>query len=440
MSAVEFQAVIMAGGLGNRMYPLTSGHPKCMLPLVNRPLLSYQIEILERSGFANAIVVIQNSDKEVVQQFLADEYKGNINVDLVTLSEPMGTADAFRQPQLCEKIKTDFFVMSGDLVTNVFLHYLADIHRSRDSALTVLLTRSPVDKSKDAKKKRDSDDMLDKHYIGLDDSDSKNRLLMFASASDIEDELEMSKATLRRHPNLTVYNNLVDCHLYIMSPWVLKLIEEKKNISSIQAELIPYLVSHQFSEKVDGLLGDSTSSEHEKLAQYMSHSSSEHPKDERFRCFALMAQRTSFCKRANTVQSFERMSKALASTVWEYTPWSPVRDGNDLLAAREANQKAQIGPQCVVGRGLVCGENTSIKKSVVGQKVVIKGNSRIVNSIIFDNAIIDDGVTLQGCVIGRGAHITKGSTMKDCRVGHGAVTATGGLEFKNETITLDNQT
>ncbi len=47
---VEFQAVILAGGAGNRLYPLSEGVPKCLLPIANRSLLAYQLELLERSG------------------------------------------------------------------------------------------------------------------------------------------------------------------------------------------------------------------------------------------------------------------------------------------------------------------------------------------------------------------------------------------------------
>lgn len=428
---VEFQAVIMAGGLGNRMYPMTSGHPKCMLPLVNRPLISYQMEILERSGFAVAIAVILATDQQAVQKFLTDEYKGELKVDLVVLDEPMGTADAFRQPALKDKIKTDFFVMSGDLVTNVFLHYLADIHRSRDAACSILLTKVATDKSKD-KKKKDKDDFLEKHFIGLDDK--KNRLLVFKSASDVEEEFGMSKALLRRHPNITVHNNLCDSHLYIFSPWVLNLIEEKKNISSIQAELLPYLVNHQYSPKADAWVDNTGKGAEQADALAISHAKITPTQGERYRCFALLAEDSAFCARANTVRALEQMSRHLSTSVYEYSPWTPVSEGNCVRAARGNNPDATFGQYCVVGEKVVCESGVSVKKSILGHNVTVKANSKVVNSIVFDNAVIEGGVTLMNCVVGRGAHITKGSSLKDCRVGHGCETLTGGLEFKNETI------
>ena len=51
----EFQVVILAGGTGHRMYPLTDEVPKALLPVCNRPLLNYQIELLDKAGFVGKI-------------------------------------------------------------------------------------------------------------------------------------------------------------------------------------------------------------------------------------------------------------------------------------------------------------------------------------------------------------------------------------------------
>lgn len=53
--AQEFQVVLLAGGTGSRMYPLTEEIPKYMLPIANRPLLSYQLELLEKVGFGGKV-------------------------------------------------------------------------------------------------------------------------------------------------------------------------------------------------------------------------------------------------------------------------------------------------------------------------------------------------------------------------------------------------
>ncbi len=237
--AVEFQAVILAGGAGNRMYPLTEGIPKPLLPIATRPLLSYQLELLEKAGFNEALVVTQPGMEAVLRKYVNEGYNGKIRVRLCALptehkdgGAAYGTADALRFVK--DKIKTDFFVISGDLISDVHLHYLADLHRTRHSSLTVLLkdTSAPPaalasgggadskhgGKSGDSKSgakgatpaaaasgsggsggssKKNAMDDLDRQFIGLDEK--TNRLVLFKSASDVEDGFAVTKALLKRY-------------------------------------------------------------------------------------------------------------------------------------------------------------------------------------------------------------------------------------------------
>lgn len=70
MKAPEFQAIIMAGGLGARLSPFTSSLPKPLLPIANKPLLAYQLELLQSSGFGHAIVVTRQNHVDPVRMFL----------------------------------------------------------------------------------------------------------------------------------------------------------------------------------------------------------------------------------------------------------------------------------------------------------------------------------------------------------------------------------
>jgi hypothetical protein len=59
VGAVEFQVVLLAGGPGSRMSPLSTEIPKPLLPIANRPMISYQLEFLERAGFSGACTCLQ---------------------------------------------------------------------------------------------------------------------------------------------------------------------------------------------------------------------------------------------------------------------------------------------------------------------------------------------------------------------------------------------
>jgi molybdopterin-guanine dinucleotide biosynthesis protein A len=150
---MEFQAVILAGGAGNRLYPLTTTTPKPLLPMVNRPLLSYQLQLLETAGFSECIVVTTKGDgdsnvdgetpADLVAKYIGESYRGNLHVRLEAVDGYCGTADALRQ--IADALHTDFFVISGDVVTDESLHYLADAHRSRGGAFTALLQQRAAD-------------------------------------------------------------------------------------------------------------------------------------------------------------------------------------------------------------------------------------------------------------------------------------------------------
>ena len=82
-------------------------------------------------------------------------------------------------------------------------------------------------------------------YVGLDDK--RSRLLCLESAADVEEKLVLSRKMLRKHPNIFVTNKMLDAHCYIFSHWVLELLEQTPELTSIKTELIPFLVKNQYS-------------------------------------------------------------------------------------------------------------------------------------------------------------------------------------------------
>ena len=266
----QYTAVILAGGCGGRLYPLTidsdsalvNSLPKPLLPVATRPLLWYQLRLLEKAGFGHALIVTVHRFEERLTQFISafacdrdtpSRPLHRFYPELLILEDHCGTADALRSAR--EKIKTDFVVISGDLITNSVLHQLADIHRIRDSTVTMLLKGVPsaddnvddVEKNEVLVKKmrqRKENDVVE--FIGLVEGESRV-VLVKEGALDVEDSLLLPKIPLlRRRPAVTVHTDLLDAHLYFFGHWVLDLLQEKPHISSIKADLVPYLVRHQF--------------------------------------------------------------------------------------------------------------------------------------------------------------------------------------------------
>lgn len=262
-----FQAVIMAGGIGTQLMPLTDSLPKCMLPIANVPLVHYQLELLEKAGmkyffrnllmkgFFEAIVVMQRSQLATIGRYVNDLYKGNVNIQLEVVDGYMGTADVLRI--IKDRLTRDFLVVSGDLVTDAPIQLLADIQRITNSAVSVLVAPTPaepvveVSKKKKNEKDKEKDKMedlsVDQYFVGLAPGIESlaKRLVAFNAAGDCE-TVRLSKNLLERFPRINLYHSLRDAHVYLFNHWVLDLLIAKPEIDSIQGDLIPYLVKHQF--------------------------------------------------------------------------------------------------------------------------------------------------------------------------------------------------
>ena len=102
------QAVILAGGEGQRVRPLTYSQPKVMIPVANRPILDYVLESVVKSGI-NDIIVVAGYRKEQVIRYLNSLDTG---VSVVVQKKQLGVFDALR----CAKdlIKGDFLLLPGD--------------------------------------------------------------------------------------------------------------------------------------------------------------------------------------------------------------------------------------------------------------------------------------------------------------------------------------
>nr|XP_044626593.1 translation initiation factor eIF-2B subunit gamma isoform X1 [Equus asinus] len=238
---MEFQAVVMAVGGGSRMTDLTSSIPKPLLPVGNKPLIWYPLNLLEHVGFEEVIVVTTRD----VQKALCAEFKMKMKLDIVCIPDEadMGTADSLRH--IYPKLKTDVLVLSCDLITDVALHEVVDLFRAHDASLAMLMRKGqdslePVPGQKGKKKAVEQRD-----FIGVDSTGK--RLLFMANEADLDEELVIKGSILQKHPRIRFHTGLVDAHLYCLKKYVVDFLMENESITSIRSELIPYLVRKQFS-------------------------------------------------------------------------------------------------------------------------------------------------------------------------------------------------
>ena len=133
---MSLSAVILVGGLGTRLRPLTDRTRKDMLPLVDRPQLAYTFEHLRRHGVTRAIVSCGYLPTQIQEHF-GDRY-GELRLEYKIEEEPLGTGGAIRFA--AEGIDEPFFALNGDSLRETDLDALVAFHRERPTRATILLT------------------------------------------------------------------------------------------------------------------------------------------------------------------------------------------------------------------------------------------------------------------------------------------------------------
>ncbi|KAK3808739.1 MAG: nucleotide-diphospho-sugar transferase [Benniella sp.] len=430
----EFQAIIMAG-YGNGLYPLTeeSNMPKALLPVGNQPMISYQLAWLEDSGVTDVIVVSLTSGSKKLGHYLDRVYEGPLHITMEVVDDNTGTASAIAL--IKDKIKTDFIVISCDLMTSLIPHQLLDMHRSEDPTVTALFfepTKSEGGPSGSSKVK----DVT--QFVGIDASNSQ--LVYLNNSDDMDsDEFSLRISLLAKHPVLNVSRLLQDAHLYVFKRWVVELIVEvanKRTMASIKGHVLPLLVKSQHQRVLADREGVSKTSamatttfpSTQKLA--LSLSTTQPPESEEseqgewkspVRCKAFVLPKEVYCGRANTIPNYFETNRYYTKIT------DKVRNPGST-----SQVQTQVGADSLIGNDTKIGERSSVKKSTIGAHVTIGKNVKIVNSIIMDHAIIEDGVKIDGCIICAGSKVCEKSTLKDCEVG-------GGFNVAKETTAKNEQ-
>ena len=119
------RVVLMVGGLGTRLRPLTQDTPKPMLKVGNKPILQTIVEKFAEYGFVN-ITMCVNFNASIIRDYFGDGKEFGVNIDYVLEEKRMGTAGALSL--LKERPSQPFFVMNGDLLTNVNFEHIFNYH------------------------------------------------------------------------------------------------------------------------------------------------------------------------------------------------------------------------------------------------------------------------------------------------------------------------
>lgn len=133
-NAKNNRIILMAGGLGTRLRPLTEDVPKPLLKIGNKPILETIIENFAKYGFVN-ITISVNYKADMIKEYFGDGSALGVNIDYIEETKRLGTAGALSL--IKERPQEPFFVMNADLLTNVNFEHLLDFHLMEHSVATM---------------------------------------------------------------------------------------------------------------------------------------------------------------------------------------------------------------------------------------------------------------------------------------------------------------
>ncbi len=182
------KAVVLVGGLGTRLRPLTCNTPKPMIPLVNQPFIEHMIENMRDQGITEVILAVQYL-AERFRETLGDGSRLGVKVHIVEEPEPRGTAGAVKNVE--HMLDDTTFVFNGDVMTDLDLRAMLAFHRENQSKLTIALT--PVE---------------DPTAFGLVETNTDGRIRRFLEKPRPED----------------ITTNMINAGTYILEPEVFRYV------------------------------------------------------------------------------------------------------------------------------------------------------------------------------------------------------------------------
>ncbi len=366
------QAVILSGGQGTRLRPLTSTMPKPSVPLVNRPMLSYMVDWLAGHGVRD-IVMSVGFLASGLRAALDEAGHAGVTIRYVEESKPLGTAGAVKHAR--QFLDERFLVLNGDVLTAIDISAEIAQHQSTGARATLALV--PVD---------------DPTAYGLVLTGEDNRIEAFRekpAAADVPP------------------NPRINAGAYVLERDVLEMVEPEEN-RSFEHDVFPHLSDDEiYAYDADGYWLDLGTPE-----RYMTATRD------------LLDGRLESWLTERLVTSGQVIDAGVDLSGCKVEAPVVIADGCML------GDGSRIGAHTVLGHGCAVGENCELSRAVLQRGCSLGDGVSVTNAIIAPGAEIGDGAVIaSGCVIGEGAMVAAGAHVPaDGRVEAGALfTATSDL-------------
>ena len=351
------QAVVMAGGAGTRLRPLTTAVPKALLPIVGEPMLARVLRLLSAHDVDRCVVTLQHQASVILKYFSADHLE-NVKLRFLTEPRPLGTAGSVRYAQNWLD-DDDVLVISGDCLTDMDLRDLHWRHRESQADLTIALARRS-----------------DPRSYGVVSVDPEGRVLSLVEKPSWGE----------------VADDTVNTGVYIVSPSVIEAIPIDEP-SDWATDVIPALMAQGarvFGQVMDGYWEDVGTFASYRRAQ-------RDVLDGRVYC---------------DVQAFEVAPGVLIAQGAELSPGADVRPPVYVGPFAKIEADAVIGPytvvgtnalirsravvdHCIVHPNVFVGIDADLRGAIIGRATEIRRGARVLDgAVIADNCTIMDGAVI----------------------------------------------
>ena len=335
------KGIIISGGWGTRLRPLTCTIPKSLIPIVNKPVIERQILLLRSAGVTEIILAVSVM-ADVLRDYFKDGKQLGVKIQYTNEEIPMGTAGAIK---LAEDYLSDddFFMINGDVIINFDFKQMLKTHREYHG-LGLIASKTVKDLSR---------------YGVLIVEEKTNKILNFLE----KDEYRPQGGNNVRMP--------VNAGVYLLEPDIFSYIEPKKN-TSIERDVFPTLAKegNLYNFPISGIWKDIGKPE-ELLEGNIK--------------LMLDILENSKDRKKNLIDdTLEIDGKAFI--------YPPVAIGENVII----QENCKIGPNVIIGDNVYIDKNTQIKETLVYREAYISKNVKIEKAIISDNCLIQDGVELRG--------------------------------------------
>ncbi|KAI9676897.1 MAG: hypothetical protein M1817_006736 [Caeruleum heppii] len=398
------QAVVLADSFETRFQPFTLERPRCLLPLVNTPIIEYTLEFLANAGVEEIFVYCGAHTDQVEDYIRASKWclaSSPFSRLEIIKSTSRSVGDAMRDLDSRDAITGDFIIVSGDVVSNLPLEAALTAHRERRAAdknaiMTMILREAgPYHRTKARRTTP---------VFTLDPT--KNRCLHYEEMSLKQSSryVNIDPGLLPDHSEIDIRTDLIDCRIDICTPDVLALWTDSFDYEAPRTQFL-------FGVLKDYELNGKTIHTHIITDQYAA--------------------------RVRDLAAYDAISKDIVSR-WSY----PICPDSNLLAGQSYRfqrgniykedgvilaRSSVIERRSVIGHKTSIGDGSVIRDSIIGRRCQIGKDVTIEGAYIWDDTVIGNGSTIRQAVIASEALV--GSR---CTVEPGALLSYG-VRIANDT-------